>query len=150
LRVFLTCVYFFVATTEAINDARALSDSRLGVTVERGGYLTKRGHKVKNWKRRWFVLHPDTLEYYASPKDNKPRGVIKLDDIQTVQILEPSESEMPNSFIIYTNWDDYVCYAENDGTGALFLTVFSFASPVLIHSGLDKSQTKWRTGWMIY
>jgi hypothetical protein len=36
--------------------------------VEKGGYLTKRGHQVKNWKRRWFVLKDPTLCYYKSPR----------------------------------------------------------------------------------
>jgi len=86
------------------------------MTVERGGWLTKRGHKVRNWKRRWFVLHEDTLEYYENPKNNKPKGVIKLDDIQAVEMLADSQKlvDMPNGFVIYTNWDDYICSADND------------------------------------
>jgi hypothetical protein len=85
-----------------------------GVSVERGGYLTKQGHKVKNWKRRWFVLHQDSVQYYEKPKDLTARGTIKLDDVQTVQQLAKDESELPNSFVIITNWDDYICSADNE------------------------------------
>jgi hypothetical protein len=47
-------------------------------------YYTK-GHKVKNWKRRWFVLHADSLSYYKAPNHTKPLGVIKIDKILSVQ-----------------------------------------------------------------
>lgn len=76
--------------------------------------MTKQGHKVKNWKRRWFVLHADSLEYYEKPKDVTARGTIKLDDVQTVQQLDPKDAELPNSFIIITNWNDYICSADNE------------------------------------
>ena len=34
--------------------------------VLKKGYLTKKGHKVKNYKRRWFVLQRTILRYYTS------------------------------------------------------------------------------------
>lgn len=34
--------------------------------VLRKGYLEKKGHRVPNWKRRWFVLKRDSLVYYDS------------------------------------------------------------------------------------
>lgn len=69
---------------------------------------------MKNWKKRWFVLHQESLEYYEKPKDLTARGVIKLDDVQTVHLLEKSECELPNAFVIITNWDDYICSADNE------------------------------------
>ena len=30
------------------------------------GYLTKLGGRVKNWKRRWFVLRDGKLYYYKT------------------------------------------------------------------------------------
>ena len=34
--------------------------------VLRKGYLFKKGHQVKNWKRRFFILTRNSLTYYES------------------------------------------------------------------------------------
>jgi len=103
-----------VSLVQIIAAARALTDARSGEPPKMGGWLTKRGHRVKNWKKRWFALHTNTLEYSKSPKSTTPTGVIQLDDIITVQEAEPGECEYPNAFTIYTNWDDFLCYAQNE------------------------------------
>jgi len=49
------------------------------------GYLTKEGLKVKNWKKRWFVLGKETLSYYTNHKSlKKVLGVISLAEIGEV------------------------------------------------------------------
>ena len=35
--------------------------------LEKSGFLTKLGSRVKNWHRRWFVLKNGELVYYKSP-----------------------------------------------------------------------------------
>ncbi len=40
----------------------------------KAGFLTKQGHKFKNWKRRWFVLRGRMLSYYRKPTDVTPAG----------------------------------------------------------------------------
>ena len=52
----------------------------------RTGYLWKQSQWVKKWKKRWFVLWPNSphrdrgrmLFYYLTPQDKRPRGVINL------------------------------------------------------------------------
>lgn len=39
---------------------RDIGNPTNGVYCMKGGWLTKRGHKVRNWKRRWFVLKGNT------------------------------------------------------------------------------------------
>eukprot|EP00163_Fabomonas_tropica_P032513 TRINITY_DN8210_c0_g1_i2.p1 TRINITY_DN8210_c0_g1~~TRINITY_DN8210_c0_g1_i2.p1 ORF type:complete len:169 (-),score=21.22 TRINITY_DN8210_c0_g1_i2:419-925(-) len=37
-------------------------------TVQRRGWLSKRGHFVKSWKNRWFVLRGKLLYYFEKPR----------------------------------------------------------------------------------
>jgi len=40
----------------------------MSATIVHEGWATKQGAKVRNWKRRYFVLRKDnTLSYYAEP-----------------------------------------------------------------------------------
>jgi hypothetical protein len=43
------------------------------------GYLTKRGHLVKSWRRRFFVLDGAGLSYFAKVGDaTRPKGMVAL------------------------------------------------------------------------
>lgn len=103
-----------MSLVQIIANARGVTDARSGEPPKMGGWLTKRGHRVKNWKKRWFALHSDRLEYSKSPKSTTPAGTIRLDDIVAVKQAEPGECEFQNALIIYTRWDDYVAYASNE------------------------------------
>eukprot|EP01125_Pyxidicula_operculata_P019295 TRINITY_DN698_c0_g1_i2.p1 TRINITY_DN698_c0_g1~~TRINITY_DN698_c0_g1_i2.p1 ORF type:complete len:1300 (+),score=335.10 TRINITY_DN698_c0_g1_i2:220-4119(+) len=45
---------------------------------EKEGFLTKEGHIIKTWKRRWFVLKGDTLFYFTSQDCTQLAGLIRL------------------------------------------------------------------------
>jgi hypothetical protein len=36
--------------------------------AKKEGFLTKLGHIVKSWRRRWFSLKGNTLYYFSSPE----------------------------------------------------------------------------------
>ena len=42
------------------------------------GWLSKEGHLVRSWKRRYFVLEDGVLTYSATPEDSTPLGRIPL------------------------------------------------------------------------
>lgn len=42
------------------------------------GFLVKRGHVVKSWKKRFFMLSKSTLAYASNVGDKKPKGTINL------------------------------------------------------------------------
>ncbi len=50
--------------------------------LEKSGYLSKLGGRIKTWRKRYFVLKNGTLSYWKSQHDchRKPQGVIILDE----------------------------------------------------------------------
>ena len=51
------------------------------------GFMSKRGHQVKNWKERWMVLTPNDLKYYVSSLERNLKGTIVFDKSQTVEVI---------------------------------------------------------------
>eukprot|EP00047_Mylnosiga_fluctuans_P003714 m.230544 g.230544 ORF g.230544 m.230544 type:complete len:186 (+) comp12078_c0_seq1:60-617(+) len=48
------------------------------VNVIKQGYLHKKGHVVKNWKTRYFVLTREALTYWETGAMTKQKGMIQL------------------------------------------------------------------------
>lgn len=42
--------------------------------VYRRGWAEKRGHMVKNWKKRWFVVDETEIRYYVKERESAPFG----------------------------------------------------------------------------
>lgn len=52
--------------------------------LQKTGWLKKQGLKNKNWKRRWFVLDHEKLQYWEDEKCKKVLGTMYLDELQDV------------------------------------------------------------------
>ena len=46
--------------------------------VHKQGFLVKQGHKVKNWRKRMFVLDTQTLAYYKTEQVIKTVIIIRV------------------------------------------------------------------------
>ncbi|CAF3684350.1 unnamed protein product [Rotaria sordida] len=56
-------------------------------TVIKEGWLWKQGGRVRNWKRRWFIITDGFLFYFESrAESDSPRGVIPLVDVAVREI----------------------------------------------------------------
>ncbi|KAM9461650.1 switch-associated protein 70 [Clarias gariepinus] len=63
------------------------------------GYMTKKGHKRKNWTERWFELRLDSISYYVSEDLAEKKGCIPLDRHCCVESLPDKEGKR-NLFIV--------------------------------------------------
>ncbi|KAI4875939.1 hypothetical protein NFI96_034523, partial [Prochilodus magdalenae] len=69
------------------------------LNVLKQGYMTKKGHKRKNWTERWFELRPDRLSYYESEDLIEQKGYILLDRHCSVEALADKDGKK-NLFIV--------------------------------------------------
>ena len=90
---------------------RDIGSPTRGNVCVKGGFLTKQGHKIKNWKRRWFVLKGNTLSYYKAPRDSKAVGVIPVSVIKEVRYCDGPVDEFYNVFQIVTQKNYYLISA---------------------------------------
>ncbi len=92
-------------------------DMRLSVAAPvrlyREGFLTKQGHKRKNWKKRWFVLKDNELSYYEQRGDEDAKGRIPLDD-PTVSVQALSGGPYPFMFEVTIGDVPYAMYAQDE------------------------------------
>ncbi|KAG0727576.1 hypothetical protein GWK47_034334 [Chionoecetes opilio] len=79
-------------------------------SLEKIGYLTKLGGKLKTWKKRYFVLKDGTLTYWKSQSDihRKPAGQITLNEVCRV-----TRSEGAHTFEVNTGKKTYYLTADN-------------------------------------
>ncbi|KAI8336125.1 hypothetical protein BC941DRAFT_428373 [Chlamydoabsidia padenii] len=69
-------------------------------TGRKEGYLTKRGKNFGGWKRRYFVLHGTSLEYYDSREGNH-LGTIRLVNAQIGRQTPGASSTTDDGATIY-------------------------------------------------
>ena len=50
------------------------------------GYLSKRKNKMSAWKKRFFCVINNSLNYYADDKLNKKKGEIQFSTIKSIEI----------------------------------------------------------------
>ena len=77
------------------------------------GFLTKQGHKRKNWKRRWFILRDGAVQYYEKHGAREPLGRIPLDD-PSISIRSLNGGPHPFMFKIVLSDNQFSIYAQNE------------------------------------
>lgn len=67
------------------------------------GFMLKKGDRVKNWKRRLFVLCSDgDVAYYAHKDCPRPRGTISLRELSEIKHSQGT-AEVPDSMDLHTS-----------------------------------------------
>jgi hypothetical protein len=73
-----------IAASSSTSYYSAMAMARQSSTVQ-AGYLQKLGANIPEYKRRFFVLRPESILYYfLSPHDNEPRGKVDLEGSRIV------------------------------------------------------------------
>eukprot|EP01114_Cavostelium_apophysatum_P005789 TRINITY_DN1696_c0_g1_i1.p1 TRINITY_DN1696_c0_g1~~TRINITY_DN1696_c0_g1_i1.p1 ORF type:complete len:990 (-),score=230.87 TRINITY_DN1696_c0_g1_i1:114-3083(-) len=100
---------------------------------QKEGWLTKEGHLIKNWKRRWFVLKDALLFYFKAPQDVEPIGIIPLKDsiVKKVSVSDNKEKKycfrvQPQSIVV----PPFFLCADNDEDCKAWLKAIKHAAAV--------------------
>ncbi|KAB7506302.1 Uncharacterized protein Anas_04819 [Armadillidium nasatum] len=93
-----------------IHQSLGVISPRYETSLEKSGYLTKLGGKLKTWKKRYFVLKDGSLSYWKSQSEihRKPAGEISLDHGCSV-----ARSEGAHTFEVNTGKKVYYLTADN-------------------------------------
>ena len=65
--------------------------------------MSKKGRKVRNWKKRWFVLKGNKLSYFNKEGEKNALGEINLETCMIDELKEREESGRVFIFIINLN-----------------------------------------------
>ncbi len=77
------------------------------------GFLTKKGHKRRNWKKRFFILRDGEISYYAKKGASEPKGVISLNSGPGISVITMDPSPASDfRFMIITPDQIFPIYAE--------------------------------------
>ncbi|XP_061163059.1 switch-associated protein 70-like isoform X1 [Saccostrea echinata] len=91
------------------------------------GMLCKRGHQVKSWKDRWFVLRKKTLKYFPNSQEKELKGCINIVKDCRIEVVSDKGGSKPNRFIIHTSSKPYECSAADTRTRSEWVTVLNLA-----------------------
>jgi len=83
------------ATPTAIDRTTTAAIFARSSGVVQAGFLQKLGENIPEFKRRFFVLKPETsLYYYLSPNETEPRGKINLEGSTIEQLEETPDGRL--------------------------------------------------------
>mmetsp|Transcript_6443 Transcript_6443/g.19522 ORF Transcript_6443/g.19522 Transcript_6443/m.19522 type:complete len:1618 (-) Transcript_6443:166-5019(-) len=103
-----------VASTKDLKKhLRQLTEARAR-KPEREGWLSKQGGRVKNWKKRWFILRNTTLYYFTSAQANDQAGSIPLHACSVSRSQGTSSGRKKYEFQIVTRHRVYFLRSESE------------------------------------
>eukprot|EP00040_Diaphanoeca_grandis_P036230 m.230238 g.230238 ORF g.230238 m.230238 type:complete len:734 (+) comp33576_c0_seq1:104-2305(+) len=89
--------------------------------IVKEGELSKQGGFMKNWKKRWFALLPDSIAYFDQ-KGGKIKGGILLETIKAVRVASEHECKKPHCLAVETSVGrTYLFLAADNGDMASWL-----------------------------
>lgn len=94
------------------------------------GYLVKKGHRRKNWNRRFFVLMDGVLSYFESEQSfrenvNNSKGSIKLNEYTVHDCVNSAGAGYKFCFYLLSKDKPFLVRAENQNDKSDWLEILS-------------------------
>ncbi|OCT71548.1 pleckstrin homology domain-containing family A member 1 isoform X1 [Xenopus laevis] len=107
-------------------------------SVIKAGYCVKQGAVMKNWKRRYFVLDENTIEYFKSEMERDPLRVIQLREVQKVQECKQSDNMLrDNLFEIVTTFRTF--FVQTDSPDEMHSWIRAISGAIVAQRGPARS-----------
>ncbi len=82
--------------------------AQISTKTYRKGWMVKEGQMNKSWKKRWFVLLGQELQYFEDQSEEHQKGVLKLgSDTQVLPMQRPKTAGI--SMITQVTFRDFAC-----------------------------------------
>jgi len=131
--------------------------------IDFGGWMFKKGKRIKNWKQRWFELSKEKLEYYEIEHGEKPINTILLTKEAKLEVLHDQDAPHDNTFLLETQARDWFFCVEsrkemdqwltnlrnnipNTANRNLISSVTADTQDFVVEGFLEKTG-KWHTAW---
>ncbi|CAK4682844.1 unnamed protein product [Aphanomyces euteiches] len=104
----------FASIENGISNLDVNFSTHRGSSVVHEGWLVKRGHNWKTWKKRWFVLTSDAkLEYFKKRNRKKSKGKVDLrDGIIRIQYVDVQSAQYTYAFCVLKGFYTLLCSCE--------------------------------------
>ncbi|KAJ3449846.1 sesquipedalian [Anaeramoeba flamelloides] len=97
----------------------------MSTTINKDGWITKRGHFVKNWKKRWVVLRDSQLSYYKTPSQTILRGTV---DVRESSVITSTFKKKHSIVLVLKSGKQYPLAFESDELKYEWADLFKKAS----------------------
>ncbi|XP_067858386.1 pleckstrin homology domain-containing family A member 1 isoform X4 [Heptranchias perlo] len=111
--------------------------------VIKSGFCVKQGAVMKNWKRRYFILDENSINYYKSDLDKEPLRSIQLKEVNKVQECKQREILLrDNLFEIVTNFRTF--YVQADSPEDMHNWIKAISGAIVAQRGPGRSAASMR------
>lgn len=124
-----------------------MSDTQVSIVADgaviKEGWLTKRGGRRKNWKKRWFVIrHKTDVEYYEDEEKTQSKGSIPLKSVLKIVPTDFGSKDTTHGLSLTTSNREWMFATESADEQKDWIETIRKAT------GNSKSIRTYKEGWV--